>query len=101
VVTQLPTEDDHLALVMARRCCRTGELKAMRERLGLSSYEVAQILTSKGVDCTRQAVWRWETGITPKGGRAIALGNLILDWLHIEDRGYAEAGEDVGVLAGV
>lgn len=91
MVAQLLTDGDQLALVIARRYCRTGELQAVRERLGLSRDEVARIL-----GCTnRQEVWRWETGTRPQGDRAIALGNLILQWLVIDQRSVAE------VLVGV
>jgi DNA-binding transcriptional regulator YiaG len=92
VVTELLTEGDQVALVTARSYCRTGELKTLRLHLGLSRDEVARIL-----GCTnRQEVWRWEeTGTTPQTDRAIALGNLILQWLVIDQRSVPEALIDV------
>ncbi|HVC04935.1 MAG TPA: helix-turn-helix domain-containing protein [Candidatus Acidoferrales bacterium] len=90
MVAELLNADDQMALIVARRYCRTGELKALRERLGLSADETARILGCT----TRVEVWRWEQGTVPKGDRALALGRLILEWLVLEQ--HAD-----GALAGV
>ena len=75
--------DDQLAMVLARRCCRSGELRELRQSLGYSLTEVAKIL---GVDTA--SVSRWERGVvTVKGQRAIDLGMLVARWLVVDDVG--------------
>lgn len=75
--------DDQLAMVLARRCCRSGELRELREALGFSLSEVAKLL---GVDTA--SVSRWERGVvTVKGQRAVDLGMLVARWLVVDDVG--------------
>jgi DNA-binding transcriptional regulator YiaG len=76
------TTDDLLAATLARRYCRSGEARRLREGLSVGVRETALALN---VDASTLS--RWERGLTAptNAGHAVKYGRLIAVWLRASE----------------
>jgi DNA-binding transcriptional regulator YiaG len=78
--------DDQVFAVLARRCVANGEFDALRQRLGFTLRQTAELL-----ECDSAEVSRWCRGLNAPKQQAVPLGRLILGWMMMVDAGATEA----------